>query len=420
VTLRAGPVAAPPGQLFFSTPAQRAALARERFFEQGENASGLVNDAVLQSWSRCNAAGKRTRDRIAAEPISSLRLQTALRHSRLLRTAAAPGLSRLEAALAGTASQVLLTNVEGVIVCVGRRAGRAEESALPALARLGIDLSEDTLGTTAPGIVSATGKGCAVLANEHFNDAILQVHCAAAPIHDMDGRLAGVLDLSVEGHGFGFDAFTLIASYACDIENALLQLQSDELLVLAFHAEPSLLGTPLTGLAGIDGQGLLRWVNGTGARLSGGRRGDGVEDVFGGSLQALLGLLRRRGPQALRLPNGLTLWCEARLRAPDGEAVPVHAMHWRGDAPTDVLAHGTAGPADAADAADATATPTAPSPVRTLNEVQADNIAHALDAARGNVARAARALGVSRGVIYRHLQRQSTTIAGEPPSSANG
>lgn len=374
----------PPVQLFFSTPAQRAALARERFFEEGEQPTGLVNEAVLQSWSRCNAAGKRTRDRIEAEPLSALRTDAALRQSRLLRAAASPALAQLEQALAGTPSQLLLTNAQGVIVCTGQRTPCAAESALPALARLGMDLSEASLGTTAPGIVSATGKGCSVLANEHFNEAILGIQCAAAPIRGVDGQLAGVLDLSVEGRGFGFDAYALIASYARGIENRLLQLQSDDLLVLAFHADPALLGTPLEALAGIDGGGVVHWTNATAARLTGAQRGLPALEVFGQPLHALVALARHPGPHALCLPNGLTAWCGARLQARDGAA-----------ALTPVAVACTAPAADEP--------PTAP---RTLEETQADSIAQALQAAGGKVARAARALGVSRGVIYRHLQRK--------------
>lgn len=382
----------PPSQLFFSTPEQRAALARERFFEEGEQPTGLVNEAVLQSWSRCNAAGKRTRDRIAAEPLSTLRLDAALRHSRLLRAAASPGLSRLELALAGTPSQILLTNAQGVIVSIGQRVPCAAESALPAFVRLGMDLSENTLGTTAPGIVSATGKGCSVLANEHFNEAILGIQCAAAPIRGVDGELAGVLDLSVEGRGFGFDAYALIASYARDIENRLLQLQSDDMLVLAFHADPALLGTPLEALAGIDGEGTVHWANATAARLTGAGRGLPVLEVFGHPLHALVALARHPGPHPLRLPNGLTVRCSARLYARDGAAACIPAPRIA-----------TVPPA-AAEVAHSE--PAELQPPRTLEQAQADSIAQALQAAGGKVARAARALGVSRGVIYRHLQRK--------------
>ena len=37
-----------PRQLFASTPAQRVALARQQFFEEGVRPSGLVGEAVIQ------------------------------------------------------------------------------------------------------------------------------------------------------------------------------------------------------------------------------------------------------------------------------------------------------------------------------------------------------------------------------------
>jgi len=38
---------------FFSTPAERVELARRRYFEEGVAPSGVVSDAVFQSWARC-------------------------------------------------------------------------------------------------------------------------------------------------------------------------------------------------------------------------------------------------------------------------------------------------------------------------------------------------------------------------------
>ena len=46
-----------PAQPFFATPQQRVELARQRFFEDGVRPSGLVSEAVIQSWTRCLQAG---------------------------------------------------------------------------------------------------------------------------------------------------------------------------------------------------------------------------------------------------------------------------------------------------------------------------------------------------------------------------
>ena len=42
-----------PANPFYASPEQRVALARQRFFEDGVRPSGMVSEAVIQSWSRC-------------------------------------------------------------------------------------------------------------------------------------------------------------------------------------------------------------------------------------------------------------------------------------------------------------------------------------------------------------------------------
>jgi transcriptional regulator of acetoin/glycerol metabolism len=58
-------------QPFFSTPTQRLALARQRYFDEGTRPSGLVSEGVIQSWSRCVQAHRDPSERVQpghAEP----------------------------------------------------------------------------------------------------------------------------------------------------------------------------------------------------------------------------------------------------------------------------------------------------------------------------------------------------------------
>lgn len=231
-------------QLFFGTPEQRAALARERFFESGERPSGLVSEAVIQSWYRCVTSGRSASEPLVLDAVSKLNIAAALRTSQQLREASAPGLSRLETVLADTPCQIILTNRDGIVVYASRCRDTHEELLMKGIARVGVDLSEPALGTTAPGIVMKTGQACAVRWGEHFNEEITNVRCTAAPIHDLDAQLAGVLNISVEGRSFGFDAATLISTYAGMIEYHLVARQSRGKLLLAFQVEPGLLSPP--------------------------------------------------------------------------------------------------------------------------------------------------------------------------------
>jgi sigma-54 dependent transcriptional regulator, acetoin dehydrogenase operon transcriptional activator AcoR len=387
-----------PPQPFFQTPEQRAALARQRFFDEQQHPAGLVSEAVIRSWGRSRSLGHASHKMPALDPVNRSALSAALARNRRLLEAAHGDLQQLEAALAGTASRLMLTDASGVIVHVSRGGGDPEQKVLDVATRVGVNLAEDVLGTTAPGIVVQTGMACTVQAGEHFYELFGQVRCAAAPIHDVHGRLVGVLDVSTESRAFGFDAAAVVGVYATSIENRLLQAQSDEHLVLHFQAAPALLGTPMEGLAGVDHDGRVVWVNATGHSLLGRptrRDVAAVEELFGHDLAQLLPLCGAADATRLQLPSGLGIWLRATLGLRDGVDFR-HAVAGAGMRP--------AVPAPAP-AAEPEAPAPAPQAAPSLAQTQQRLIEDALQANGGNVARTARQLGVSRGLVYRHLRR---------------
>jgi sigma-54 dependent transcriptional regulator, acetoin dehydrogenase operon transcriptional activator AcoR len=308
-----------PPQPFFQTPEQRAALARQRFFDEQQHPAGLVSEAVIRSWGRSRTLGHTSHKMPALEPVNRSALSATLARNRRLLEAAHGDLQQLEAALAGTASRLMLTDDHGVIVHVSRGGGDPEQRVLDVASRVGVNLAEEVLGTTAPGIVVQTGMACTVQSCEHFYDLFGQLRCAAAPIRDVQGRLVGVLDVSTESRDFGFDAAAVVGVYATSIENRLLQAQSHELLVLHFQAAPALLGTPMEGLAGVDSSGCVIWLNATGHSLLGrpSRQGTGsVEEFFGADLGQLVSLCGAPEARRMQLPSGLGIWCVARPGLP--------------------------------------------------------------------------------------------------------
>jgi transcriptional regulator of acetoin/glycerol metabolism len=377
-----------PANPFFASPEQRVALARQRFFEDGLRPSGMVSEAVLQSWSRCLRTHSDPAKPAVFEPVTPSRVHGVLRANRELLEAAADEMERLRLTLAGTSGTAMLTDAQGVIIGSTFTQARSHERLMPISTRIGVNLAEEAVGTTAPGITARTGQASAVMGGEHFFGNVQVMHCAAAPIRDVCGRVAGVLDLSSEGMPFGFDAASVVAHYAAEIENRLLVSQSSEHLVVRMQISPSLLDTPMAALLGITGDGRIDWLNGAAARLlgagpsAGGGLGLAVEDHLGLPLVALLGLGTADTAQPLRLPNGLTLWLRLEMRARDGHA----RLHAAAPAP-----------------AQAPTEPATP-PVVTLRETERQTVVRVLGECGGNVSRAARTLGVSRGLIYRHLK----------------
>ena len=383
-------------QPFFSTPEQRVALARQRYFEEGVRPSGLVSENVIQSWARCLQAKRNPADHLAFNPVTQSRVHSTLARSRLLLETAADELCLLEAALAGTACTVLLTDPQGVVVHATRSVAHAEHVLTPLAARVGVDLGEDYLGTNAPGLTARIGVPSVVYGGEHFFGCVKVMHCAAAPIRDVHGQVAGVLDVTSEGRPFGFDAAAVIGMHATAIENRLLRAQSLEHIVIHLQTAPSLLGTPLEGLAGVTANGRIAWVNDAAARLlgvAGPTAFTRLEDSFGFDLNTLAACTRRRAAALHRLPNGLTVWFSARMQSKDG----TRQLFNLGRLPAASTPEATV--------TLAATTLSAPLASASLRDSDRQLIAQTVAELGGNVSKAARALGVSRGLIYRHLKQ---------------
>ena len=362
---------------FFNTPLQRTQLARERFFEQGQRPTGMVSEAVIQSWTRCLATGLQPQQRPEFEPVTRARAKAVQERGQPLLQSASPELDQLDAMLASTGCKTLLTDRDGIVL----RATPANAGAgalLDSIGRVGVYVGEPNFGSTAPGISLSGSQDCAVAGAEHFFGVLQSLYCAAAPVRDALGRVVGVLDVSIEGKPFAFDALALVRLCTAGIENRLLSLQAGADLVLCFQADSTLLGTPLEGRAVVSGDGRLMGMNAAAARLL---QLDGA--ARSGDVGTLLGLtpaaigrwrsgLRARQPQAHHLPSGLRVWLRAEA------------------------------PSDRPGSAGALALPArAPS----LRDTSDQLITDTLRDCQGNIAQAARRLGVSRGLLYRRLQR---------------
>ena len=392
---------APLSQPFFTTPEQRLALARKRYFEEGIRPSGVVSEGVIQSWSRCLQQRRNPGETIAFEPVTESRIRSALARSRTLLETAEDELRQLETTLAGTACTVLLTDPQGVVVHAARPRDFHVEVLMPIAGRVGVNLAEDCIGTNAPGMTARTGLASVVLGAEHFFGCVQVMRCAAAPIRDIRGQVAGVLDVSSESRPFGFDAAAVVGLFATAIENRLLRAQSAEHVVVHLQTSPSLLNTPMEGLVGVAADGKIAWANGVAARLLGiVSFGSGLEadEVFALSLRGLAALSRRRDAEPHRLPSGLNVWMVVRIQSPDGagrvvrmSSDSVGAGHTVRPGAAPISAPVETGQAECS----------APGLLRHSNR---HLITRTLEECRGNVSGAARKLGVSRGLIYRHLK----------------
>jgi transcriptional regulator of acetoin/glycerol metabolism len=385
--------------------------------------TGMVSDSVLQSWARCQRLHASPSRNIEFAPVTASRAQLALQKNRQLRDVWSQELPELEAMLAATSCAAMLTDATGVLIgstCTGR----AHENIMPTATRIGVSLSEEAVGTTAPGVVARTGQAVTVDGGEHFFEHVKPMHCAAAPIRDINGRLAGVLDISSEGIPFSFDAAAVVGIYSGSIENRLLIAQSQQHLVIRFQVASTLLDSPAVGLVGIDSSGRLAWRNGAASKLLGlaafEMQSQDVELTLGNTF-AQLASLPESGAAPLRFPNGLLVWARAEMCARDGrrKLIKAHAVDASVDASVDTSVELHRSAPVSPSTANAPLEPLSLSPIddqvpdaalakASLRELDLDVIDRALDECGGNVSAVAKKLAVSRGLIYRRLKLRDT------------
>jgi sigma-54 dependent transcriptional regulator, acetoin dehydrogenase operon transcriptional activator AcoR len=394
---------------FFVTREERIALARRRYFEEGILPTGIVSDAVFQSWTRCHRANQKPHDKIEFQPVSLSRSQLALQKNRTLHEAWLNEMPALGSALGSANCSAILTDASGVLIGA-TPSGHLTRGIIPVAHRVGVNLSEEHVGTSAPGIVARTGKQASVLGAEHYANAVNTMYCTAAPIRNIQGQLAGILDISSEGKPFKFDPASVVGLYAASIENRLLVAQSEDLLIVKFQFLPAIIDTPMVAMLGFDLGGQLVWLNSVASNLLSmsinpderdACAADQIFDSNFGQLASLVG----QGFQSQHLRNGLHVFVTCELRKYGCPLVP--AKHQPENTPATIK------PATQASGTQSFSEVSMPSqhedylPADSLRDADADLIRKCLVDHKGNVSQVAKRLKVSRGLIYRRLKELS-------------
>lgn len=334
----------------------------------------LLEPWIERSWRRCLARGLRPQQRIGFDAVSAPTMRRALDANQPLLRAAAPVIRSLARAMADSGYFAILTDAQGVVIEVNGPVDPHNRLAR-LIARVGVDLSEAAVGTTAIGSTLTEQQPVWLHRGEHFFADTSAYSCAGAPLFGPDGRCVGMLDLTGI-HAPERPALKhLVAQSALSIENALLQTQAHRLL-LRLNWPGHTLGADTDGLLGVDADGLITGANRAAAHMLGltGAPWPHCGDVFAVPSHHLFDAARTQRPAAeLPLWSGLRVQVLARLH--DGRSAPI-----------------------------ATRSPCNES--MPLKELETALIRRAVDDARGNVMQAARTLGISRATVYRKLQRR--------------
>ncbi|WP_300180516.1 helix-turn-helix domain-containing protein [Rhodoferax sp.] len=329
---------------------------------------------VERSWTRCLQLGLQTSEAITFNQVPLAHMRHTQEANQQLIKSAKPILESLARAIVNTRYFAILTNAQGIVIDASGAIDRSDSRA-DLITRIGTDLSEPSIGTTAIGTALSELQPVWLHRGEHFFEATSVYSCAGAPLFGPYGECVGMLDVTGVDVQERPELKHLVRQSACKIENALIITQRHSLL-LRLNWPGNVLGSDADGILCLDADG---WINGANraARqmVPGLNRPDlaavHVSEVFGLPIEQLFDASKHPiRMMELGLWSGLRLQAQVVAQADENQTMQ--------------------------------AGPQAP-PALALREVEAAMIRKAIDEARGNVGQAARVLGISRATLYRKL-----------------
>jgi transcriptional regulator of acetoin/glycerol metabolism len=347
------------------------ALARQQVIDQGTGLQApLVEGWIERSWKRCLAWGHNPAQRVEFEAVSHAHIQRLQEQNQPLLQAAKAELDRLSRAIAGTRYFALLTDAHGMVVDTRGEFDKHDARA-SRIARVGINLSEQLAGTTAIGAVLTEHQPVWLHRGEHFFNDNTAYSCAGAPLFGPNGECVGMLDLTGVDVPERPELQHLAAQSARSIENNWVKQMAPTLL-LRFNWAGLSMGSDSDGLLGLNDDGQILCANRAARAITGLslQRAEHAGDVFATAWQSLFDLSLQQ-----------------RLEVPLWSGLQVQIQRDDNHRPTTITAQ--------------------PAPV--LKAIETDLIRRAMQQARGNVAEAARRLGISRATLYRKISPQKSS-----------
>ncbi|MDP2743206.1 MAG: histidine kinase, partial [Hydrogenophaga sp.] len=166
----------------------RIERARQDILSDGAVApTDWVEPWIDRSWRRCLARGFQPSQRLSFDAVSSAEARRALEASQPLLQAAAPVIRSLARAMADTRYFAVLTDAQGIVINVNGPIDHQNPQA-SAIARIGVNLSEAAVGTTAIGATLTELQPVWLHRGEHFFNDTTIYSCAGAPLFGPNGR----------------------------------------------------------------------------------------------------------------------------------------------------------------------------------------------------------------------------------------
>jgi sigma-54 dependent transcriptional regulator, acetoin dehydrogenase operon transcriptional activator AcoR len=222
-------------------------------------------EIIHRSHKRSEEFGIQKQTVASRKILTPVELKKILKENTELLDVTIPVMEELYEFLNGSGFIIILTDRNGCILEVNGDSEPLEEARKLNMIR-GAYMDEKSIGTNAMGTAISENCPVQVTATEHFISAFHKWTCSAAPIHDLSGEIAGVLNLTgssrlVHPHTLGL-VVEAVSAIENSINNASIQKQLHNSNQFAF----SMMNNLAYGLFAMDLNDDILWVNDTACR----------------------------------------------------------------------------------------------------------------------------------------------------------
>lgn len=350
--------------------------ARRQFLVNGDNVDSLA-PYIVRSWQRCLRAGQIPEHHVAFEQVSEGQIRRALEQNKNVIDAALPVIQGLHRTMQSTGYFAILTDQNGTVIATDGPIDRSDRR-YNAIARVGVDLSEKGIGTSAIGTALNELQPVRLHRGEHFFAGNDVYSCAGAPIFGVSGECVGMLDMTGVMVNERPELKHLVARSTRAINDTLVRTlpQAITLSIWWPHVESFQYEQ---GLLAVNRDGFIVGINVAGRKMLGdiarSQPSLHLSDVFATRWTDLFSGEYRDGVKEVPLWSGLLVSVRVSNPSLSSPSSPSSSTQPRTSASS-------------------------------LRDIELEMIRRAVADARGNVELAAKKLGISRATVYRKINQR--------------
>ncbi|UNP78861.1 sigma-54-dependent Fis family transcriptional regulator [Bacillus nitratireducens] len=167
----------------------------KKFVDEGVLDSNRINKRISESWHRCKQANVNPHMNKGQKILSSGIFQDQKKKSEIFLDIAIPQIQNMRKTIDELQMMALLIDPDGYVLSLS-----GNQQTLKRAKHInfieGVKWTEAAVGTNAIGTALEIEEAIMISGTEHYSVASHSWSCAAAPIHNDDGKLIGVLDFS--------------------------------------------------------------------------------------------------------------------------------------------------------------------------------------------------------------------------------